>query len=130
MTIPEEKNVVRLARDAVDDLSQIARDEMALARIEMNENVKDAIRGLQSLVISIAVLIPALTMALAAAGFALAQIDGIDLWGGFAIVSVLAAVIGVVMVQAGASALKPKNIAPRRTGKNLRRDARALKEAA
>ncbi len=125
----EDKHLTQLARDAAADISSIAEKEVRLARIEMQENIREAVNGVTEMISSLAILIPAVTIALAACGFGLATIDGVSTWGGLAIVAGVAAIAGFALLGAGKGSLKPGALFPTKTATNLRRDAKTVKEA-
>lgn len=129
MATTRERSVGDLARDAANDVSAIARHEVRLANAEISENLKSAVNGVTEMLYGLAFLIPALTMALIAAGYGLATVDGIPNWGAFLIVAGVAFIVGVGFMLAGRGDLRPRNLFPRKSARNLKRDARTLKEA-
>lgn len=129
MATARERSVGDLARDAANDVTAIARNEIRLANAEISENLKSAANGVTEMLYGLAFLIPALTMALIAAGYGLATVDGVPEWGAFLIVAGVALLIGVGFLLAGRGDLRPRNIFPKKSARNLKRDARTLKEA-
>ena len=127
----DHRSVLQLASAAVNDLSLIAAKEIKLVRAEMSENMREAVSGLVWIVASVALLIPALTGLLVGAGMAIGTIDGIPVWGGILIVSLLAAIGGAVLIKMGTDALAPSNILSfEKSRRSIQRDADTLKDAA
>jgi hypothetical protein len=126
---PETKSTTTLAQEAFEDISRIVSAEVKLAKAEIAEKVREAEGGIASLGTSIAVLIPAITTLLIALSFGIAELAGIAAWISFAIVGLIAAIIGYALMAKGKHAIGPSNLTPNRTATNLKRDAHAVKEA-
>jgi hypothetical protein len=116
-----------LVGDALAQISRLIRGEVALARAEVEENIRAAAAGLGMVVAGLVVALTALNVLAAALVAALTEL-GLD--GGWAalIVGVALAALAAVMATAGARKLSPGALAPSRTADNLRRDAETIKE--
>lgn len=126
-----ERSVVQLAGAAVNEITTIAAKEVKLVRAEISERMSDAVSGLIWMIASLALLIPAVTGLLIGIGMGVGSIDGIPAWAGIVIVSLIAGVIGAVLVKTGRDYLDPSNILTlKKSKRNIRRDAEAVREAA
>ncbi len=117
-----------LLSDALTHVSSLVRNEVDLARAEMNENIKRAGVAIGLLAGGVVVLLVALNV-LAAALVGLLTAVGIPAGWSAVIVGVGLAIVAYLMVQKGTNDLKANSLAPTRTAKNVQRDANAVKEA-
>lgn len=124
-----EKSIGRLAREAAVDIGDIVSKEVKLGQAEITDNIENAINGVVEIVIGAAILIPALTLALLAAAYGLATIEGVSQWAGALIVAVIAGLGGYALLMAGRRNIGPKQLFPQRMVRSIRRDADAVKEA-
>lgn len=125
--VQDMRSIADLLRDLGSDASLLVRQELALAKAEIQRNVQ---QSLQALIIMAAggfiafaaliVLLSAVIDGLVAAGF--------ERWLADVIVGSVMAVIGLVLVRSGQAALNATGLAPNRTAANLRRDVDMLKE--
>ncbi|WP_099826282.1 phage holin family protein [Oceaniglobus indicus] len=122
-----EKSTGNLLSDALTQVSSLVRNEVDLARAEINENLNQAAVALGMIVGAVVVFLTALNVLSAAvvAGLTEAGIPGG--WSAL-IVGVIFAVIGYGMLKKGTNDLKLSSLAPTRTAKNVKRDANAVKE--
>ena len=121
------KSAGGLVQDAMSNVSALVRNEVDLARAEINENLTKAGVAAGMIAAGAIVILVALNVLAAALVAALTE-AGLD--GGWAalIVGVVLAVIAYVMIQKGMNDLKLSSLAPTRTAKNVRRDAEAVKD--
>ena len=121
------KSAGGLVQDAMSNVSALVRNEVDLARAEINENLTKAGVAAGMIAAGAIVVLVALNVLAAALVAALTE-AGLD--GGWAalIVGVVLAVIAYVMIQKGMNDLKLASLAPPRTAKNVRRDAEAVKD--
>ena len=129
MTGPEPRSATTLLSDALEHTTTLVRDEINLAKAEMKESLNKAAIAVGLLVGGIVISLTALDVLAAALVVALADL-GIDPGWSALIVGVALAVIAFAMVGKGIEDLKASNFAPKRTLKNVQRDADAIKEAA
>ena len=122
------KTASGLVGDALGHVSALVRNEVDLARAEVNENLKSAGVAIGLIVGAVVVALVALNVLVAAV---VAGLTEAGLHGGWAalIVGVVLAGIAYAMAHKGTSDLKLSSLAPTRTAENLKRDAEAVKEA-
>jgi drug/metabolite transporter (DMT)-like permease len=124
-----DRSIAQLARDAIADLGSIVSKEVRLGRAEVSEKVDRISSGLAGIAFGAALLIPGLTLILFAAANVLATIDGLTLWAAMLIVGVVATLLGYVMLSTGKRNVDPSKLAPKKTIRNVAKDAAAVKEA-
>lgn len=126
--VPAEKQSVgELLGQLSEDLNLLLRQEMELAKAEMNETLGEATSDLISLAAGGAVAYAGLLALAAAAIAALAGPVGLPLWLSALIVGVVVGVIGLAFVKRGISGMKHPPL-PRRTVASLKNDVRWAKE--
>lgn len=114
------ESTVSLLRRLVEDVSTLFQQELALATAEISNSISAAKRGLASMATGGAVLFGGFLVLLAAAVLGLSTV--LVPWLAALIVGAVVALIGFVMVRAGASKLDPEALKPSRTQESLRRD--------
>ena len=115
-----------LLGDAINQLTRLVRGEIALAKAEVAQNVKSAGLGVGLLAgAAILALVALNVLAIALVG-ALANWLGAG-WAGL-IVGVVILVVAGLLALRGLNALKPENLAPSRTVRNVQADAQTIKE--
>lgn len=124
----QDRSVGELLRSLADDILRLIRDEIALARSEAGDKLHQMVMAFVSILGGSLIAFAALLVLLFALVFGLA--NHMPLWLAALIVGGVVAVIGLVMVKAGASALSATSLAPDRTARNLRKDIDLLKEQA
>ena len=125
---PETRATGSLVSDALAHMSRLIRGEVALARAEVEENIRAAGTGLGMVVAGLVIALTALNVLAAALVAALAETGLEEGWAAL-IVGVLLAIVAAILASTGAKRLKPGALAPNRTAENLRRDAETLKES-
>ncbi|MFZ3582933.1 phage holin family protein [Loktanella sp. DJP18] len=117
-----------LLTDVLGSIGNLLRQEVDLARAEVDQNLKRAGGALGLLVgavilafIGLSVLSTAVISALVLAGIG-------QLWA-TVLVGVVVLIIAAILVMVGIKRLKLSSIAPTRTAHNLKADAHMLKEA-
>lgn len=128
MAEPRQMGTGGLVIEALDHVSSLFRREVALARTEVSENLNKAVSGLIALAVALIFAVVALnTLSAAIVGWI---VSGSGLGVGWAslIVTAVFAVIALILLFWGRSALRARNLAPTRTASSLRRDAESLKE--
>ena len=118
--------VSELISDGLRQLSQLLRNEMALARAEVSENVKNAIRGSIMLVVACVVALPALFILMMALAAFLAEM-GLAASLAYLITAVIGFVIAGVLAMIGMNRLKAERLVPNRTINQLHRDVTTMK---
>lgn len=115
-----------LLSDAVNQLTRLVRGEVALAKAEVAQNIKNAGMGVGLLVGAVVIVFVALNVLVLALVAALSAIMPAG-WASLLVGLVLLAVAGLLAMR-GLNALKPENLAPSRTLANVQADAQAIKE--
>ena len=117
-----------LLSDVLGSIGNLLRQEVDLARAEVDQNLKRAGGALGLLVaaiifafIGLSVLSTAVISALVLAGIS-------QLWA-TVLVGLVVLLIAVILVIVGVKRLKLSSIAPTRTARSLRADAQMMKEA-
>ena len=100
-----------LLSDAINQLTRLVRGEVALAKAEVAQNIRSAGLGVGLLVGAVVLIFVALNVLV----FAL-------------VVGVVILVVAAVLAMRGLNALKPENLAPTRTVRNVQADAQTIKE--
>ncbi len=128
MNTETNKTTGGLLSDALAHISSLVRSEVDLARAEVNENLKSAGVAIGLIVAAVIAAIAALNVLLAALVAALTN-AGIPAGWSALIVGVIVAIVAYVMANKGMNDLKLSSLAPTRTGKNVKRDAQAVKDS-
>jgi uncharacterized membrane protein YqjE len=122
----ERKSVGELLRELSQQVVGLVRGEIAMARAELRHNMNKVMGGAMSIAAGLALCLAALIILLEALVYGIANyLPG---WLAAVIVGVVVGLIGLIMLMSGQSALKPKNLAPRRTAESLRDDAYLAQE--
>lgn len=110
-----------------EDLTTLMRKELELAKTEMQENARTAIRAGVTLTISGFLGYAGLILALIAASIALG--DALDnLWLGTGIVALVVLVIAGILYGVGKSKLNDVDLAPREAAHSVEKDVEMAKE--
>lgn len=128
MSTDPNKSAGGLLSEALSHVSSLMRNEVDLARAEIDENLKTAGVAIGMIVGAVVVALTALNVLSAAVVAGLTD-AGIDAGWAALIVGVILAIVAYVMASKGTNDLKLKSLAPKRTAKNVKRDAQTLKEA-
>lgn len=115
-----------LLSDAINQLTRLLRGEIALAKAEVAQNVRQAGMGVAMLAIAGILALVALNVLAAALVAALAPFMGAG-WAALAVGVVILVVAGLLVLR-GLAALKPENLTPTRTIRNVQADAQTIKE--
>ena len=124
---PTGPSAGNLLSEALASASALVRNEVDLARAEIDENLKTAGVAIGLIVGAVAVALAALHVLAAALVAALTEL-GIPAGWSALIVGVGLALIAWAMVQKGVNELKLRSLAPTRTAKNVQRDAQTVME--
>jgi hypothetical protein len=118
----DTRSVVDLIKELRDEMTQLLRQEVALARVEISDKVSRASRNVAYLMVGGLILYAGLliTLVAAAAGLYVGLIAAglthyTSGWLAPLIVGVVVAVIGYVFVQKGLSTLKHESLVPGQT---------------
>ncbi|CTQ31460.1 phage holin family protein [Jannaschia rubra] len=125
--VPPPKGPTGLIADILGHVAGLVRKEVDLARAEMSENINRAAVAVGLLVGALVIALVALNVLAAALVAAIAEL-GLDAGWAALIVGGLLAIVAFAMVAKGLNDLKLSSLAPTRTVKNVKRDARTVKE--
>lgn len=113
-----------LFKQLAQDSSTLVRQEIALAKVEMRENLAGMVKGMALLAVGgVALLMAGLALLLFLI-YLLGDLLGDEYWLGALIVGVLFAIIGAVFLASGRSKLKENDLKPDKTLATLREDKR------
>jgi len=114
-----------LLSEAMKHISSLLRNEVDLARAEVDQNLRKAVAALGMLVAAVVIALTALNVLSAAVVSGLTE-AGLDAGWAALIVGAVLGILAAILISKGVSDLKLSSLAPTRTAENLRRDARAL----
>jgi nucleoside permease NupC len=115
-----------LLSDAINQLTRLVRGEVALAKAEVAQNIRSAGLGVGLLVGAVVLIFVALNVLVFALVAALGELIGPG-WSAL-IVGVVILGVAAILAMRGLNALKPENLAPSRTVRNVQADAQTIKE--
>ncbi len=121
-------SVARLLRDLIGDLGDLTRQEIALAKAEMNEKVEQVQAGAGMIGAGSALALAGLVVLLMA--FVYALDTAMPLWGAALLVGGIAVLAGVLVLVSGKNKIAASRLAPTRTAASIRRDAAAISNPA
>ncbi len=122
----ENKPLGDLFGDLAGDLSNLVRQEISLAKVEMSQKVKYVGRNVGYLVVGGAVAYAALLAVIAAVVMLLAKV--MPWWGATLLVAALVAGISWLLIGKALNALQQTDITPRETVETLKEDAAWMKQ--
>lgn len=121
----EARTLPELVSQLTTDLATLVRKESELVRTEMTEKLHVAGKAAGEILAGGIFVLAALGVLLAALVAALSEY----MHPAFAalIVGVAVAVVGILLIRAGLKMLKPENLKPDRTARQLQKDAQLVK---
>lgn len=122
----ENKPLGDLFSDLATEMSNLVRQEVALARVEISQKAKHVGRNVGYLVVGGAVAYAAALAIIAAIIMLLARY--MPDWGAALLVGVIVAGIGWLLIGKALSALQETDMTPRQTVETLKEDATWMKE--
>ena len=122
----DARSIGELLRDLANDTTRLVRDEIALARTEIQDKVKTLGTGAAMIGAGGVLAIPALVMILA--GIAILLANWMPPWVAALVVGVVAVAVAGILAWMGLKDLSATRLAPERTAANLRRDAHLVQE--
>ena len=122
----ENKPLGDLFSDLASDMSNLVRQEVALARVEMAQKAKRVGKNVGYLVVGGAVGYAALLAVLAAVIMLLDRV--MPAWGAALLVGVLVAGISWLLIGKAMAALQDTELTPRETVETLKEDAAWMKQ--
>ncbi|WP_447928103.1 phage holin family protein [Vreelandella sp. EE27] len=112
------------------EVTDLVRNEAELAKAEVSEKTHQAMTGIAAIAIAGAVIFAGFLVLLAAAVFLLNEILPPDMtpWLSAAIVGVIVAVVGMIMLSVGLNKIKARSLMPHRTMQSFKQDKALAKE--
>jgi xanthine/uracil permease len=129
MPAQENRSVGELLRDLANDVTQLIRQELTLARTEAQDKVHQTIAAVVAMIAGALIAFAALIILLDALVYGLTE-AGMERWLAALIVGGVVAIIGFVLVRKGQNDLSATRLAPERTTANVRKDINLVKEQA
>jgi hypothetical protein len=112
----QSESLTGLLRGALDDVRDLIREEVALARAELRYEVgKATSAGIQFGIAAVALWFAGMFVLIAAA-LGIAQLLGWPAWAGFITVGVLLGIVGLVAAMSGRRAVRAVQPLPRTVG--------------
>ena len=105
-----------LVRGAIDDVRELFREELSLAKAEIREEISKVASGGTRMGMACAALWFGALFVLVAAALGLSAALQLPAWAGFGIMGVVLALIGVVMGLAARNSLREVRTLPRTVG--------------
>lgn len=124
---PESRTITTLLSDTLRTLGLLLRSELNLAKAEIRQDIDRTKVALGLLVIAVVFAVTAFLLLASALVFALSALGLGHGWAAFAVGSTLA-VPAFFLARKGLQVLNASSLTPERTTKNLKRDARVIKE--
>ncbi|TCH97479.1 phage holin family protein [Roseococcus sp. SYP-B2431] len=128
MSDETQRSVPDLLGDLVTQATTLVRQEVQLARAEINEKVSSVGAAIGAMAIGGILLLAALIILLQAAVAALVEYAGLPATIAALIVGVVVAVVGYIALHGAMGRLKSATLVPHRTAAQLGRDAEVIKE--
>ena len=123
----DPRSLRTLLSDLVNELTTLFRKEGELLRAEISEKVTQIETGVGSAVAGVICLFGAFLVLLQAIVVAITNL-GLDAAWASLIVGVVVAIIGGILLKAGASSMSSKNLMPKRTVHQVEKDAHLARE--
>ena len=122
----DNKPLGDLFSDLATEMSNLVRQEVALAKVEVGQKAKYIGRNVGYLVVGGAIAYAALLAIIAALIMLLDNV--MPSWGASLLVGVLVAVVGWLLISKALSALQQADMTPRQTVETLKEDATWMKQ--
>jgi len=126
-TTDQEPSLGDLVMGLTDDISELMRKEVELAKAELQENIKEGATAGGMLAAGGMVAYAGLILILFALAIALGDWWN-NLWLGAAVVGLVVALVGWSIFNYGKNQLKDVSLVPRKTVSSLKSDAKMAKE--
>ena len=121
-----EKPLGELFSDLASDMSNLVRQEVELAKVEVGRTAKHVGRNIGYLVVGGAIAYAALRAIIAAIIMLLDNV--MPSWGASLLVGVVVAIIGWLLIGKAISALQQTDVTPKETVETLKEDAAWVKQ--
>jgi multidrug transporter EmrE-like cation transporter len=128
MATESETSFASLLSGALNDIRDLFRREIALARFEVKQEISKATTAIASFAAAAVVLLFGTLFILTAVARGFAMLVGWPIWAGFGIVGILLALVGAALFFSARSRLRTVNVVPRQTAETLKEDVQWLKQ--
>ena len=128
MNIKAERPITDILGQLIDQVTRLIRNESALARAEIGDNVAKLTTNLSLFAAGVALLLPGVVVLLEAAVAALTR-AGVNEPLASLLVGGLTLVLGIVCISVAIGRFKSVSLVPKHTIKQLQRDVAAVQEA-
>ena len=122
----DRKPVSELISEALQQLSKLMRNELALAKAEVSFNARQAVRGSAMLGVAAVVALPSRFILLMALAAFLAEM-GLPASLSYLVTAVIGFIAAGILAKVGMNRLKADLLVPNRTINQLQRDAATVK---
>lgn len=126
MSVTDDRSLPQLGSELANNLSELFRNEVRLARVEAVDGVRQLGAGAAQIGGGFALAAAALTLALMALAFALGEV--MPLWLGAFLSALIGGIAAYALVRSGIKAMSANKIALPRTQEQVARDIALLKE--
>ena len=126
-TVPESRSVGELVRDLANDVTNLVRQELNLARTEAQDKLHQTIAAVVAMIAGALLAFAALIVLLDALVYGLTE-AGLERWLAALMVGGVVAIIGFILVRKGQNDLSATRLTPDRTTANVRKDINLVKE--
>jgi xanthine/uracil permease len=126
-SVQESRSVGELVRDLANDVTNLVRQELNLARTEAQDKLHQTIAAVVAMIAGALLAFAALIILLDALVYGLTE-AGLERWLAALIVGGVVAIIGFILVRKGQKDLSATRLAPERTTANVRKDINLVKE--
>lgn len=126
MDMNDTRSIPELVGALTGDLATLVRKEGELARTEVTEKLQQAAKAGQTLSIGAALLLGAFLVLLQALVLALSKVMD-PLWASI-VVGLVVAGIGYGLIKSAVARMKPDQLAPGRSARQLQKDAQLVKD--
>lgn len=122
----DRKPVSELISEALQQLSKLMRNELALAKAEVSVNARQLVRGGVMIGVAAVVALPSMFILLMALAAFLAEL-GLSVSLSYLITAVIGFIVAGILAKVGMNRLKADLLMPNRTINQLQRDAATVK---
>lgn len=123
-----EPTLAQLVSDLLDDAKQLLRQELALAKYEIHQEVHKTKVALVSLGIGIGIAAIGGLLLIVMLIHLLNELAGLPLWSCYAIVGGVCAIVGIVLIYRGKYQIAEIDMIPQQTVETMKENVRWIKE--
>jgi uncharacterized membrane protein HdeD (DUF308 family) len=127
MAQDQSESFSTLISGALNDVRELFRQEIALAKYEVRQEIRKAVAALIALAAGAVVLLFAALFVLTGVARGFASLVNWPLWAGFFIVGGVLAIVGIVLLVSARSRIRTLNVVPPQTTQTVKEDVEWLK---